>query len=1095
MMWGDRSSAAGSGGQQLHRVLANSRVALLMFDAAGVMTLCEGGDSEALGLPTPALAGMTLAGLAAQAPEAAAAIERSLAGDTCALTLAIRGHHYDFRCRPEIDPDGSIVGASAVASDVTDSIEALAEARKREVRWESLVSQSADVAVIGDASTGAIGYVSPAATRLFGWQPADLYGRSALSLVHPDDAERVSEALIAAGLNADAHIAVEFRFACADGSYRWVEETIRNLASTPEIEGFVGNIRDISERVAAAARLERREGRWQALVSESADVALVADPITTCITYASPAITRLFGWQPAELLGRPGIELVHPGDLDRVTRALSIIAEPSDRHVTIDFRLRCSDGAYRWVEETIRNLANVAGIDGLVGNIRDITERRTSEETLRQRDRLTRALASKASDIALVVGVDGCVRYLNPSASSVLVAAEGDTLDFGGLDYVHPDDREMVGKTLGSVTAPDSTARMTYRRIGVDGRWRWVEQIITNCVDNPDIRGLVVNLREITQQVEAQRALMASEERYRLIAETAQEGIWATDRDGQTLYANQKMAELLGHPLHDLYAKPVWELITGSTRSGFFKRLERRQEQGADRYDLRHTRPDGSRRVLGVSVSPFLDNGNSLGSLAMVSDLTDARSAESSLRHRASHDPLTGLANRSLLAERLQEALDACTENGSGSVAVLAADIDHFKLVNDSFGHACGDELLIEVSRRWQARLRRGELFARFGGDEFVILCRDTGEEPALQVAARLLKTLHAPIQLDGRTVAANASIGIAVAVAGDIGDAETLMRYADAAMYEAKACGRGRSEVFSPHLIERAQKQLELFNDLKLAIANDELTVHYQPVVEIATGKLLGVEALCRWSHPRRGAVTPDEFIKAAEESGLIVSLDRWVLGQACKDGAALRRSGVLSPDAYVSVNASAVSLAQPDYEKCIRSALQRTGLPAAALHLEVTESAVMTDPDAAQRVLESLHALGIAIAIDDFGTGYSSLAYLRRFPVATLKIDRSFITHMSETADDHAIVQAVVDLAKALNIDTIAEGVETTTDLDLLEQLGCTAGQGFLWSSARPPAELATLVNGLQGGRFDVNHPPTPVDPSALPPPRRSLAPHALG
>ncbi len=870
--------------------------------------------------------------------------DRSRAAGSDTVTLAIDGHRYDFRCRPEIDPDGKIVGASAVASDVTGTVEALTEARGQEARWESLAPQSADVAVAGDASTGAIGYVSPAATRLF-------------------------------------------------------------------------------------------------------------------------------GWQPEELLGRPSIELVHPEDLERVTRARSIVAEPSDRHVTIDFRIRCSDGSYRWVEETVHNLADVAETDGLVGNLRDTNERRTSEQTLRQRDRLTRALAAKASDIALVVGVDGRVRYLNPSASSVLVAAEGDTLDFRGLEHVHPDDREMVGQTLSSVTAPDSTARMTYRRIGVDGKWRWVEQIITNCVNNPDIRGLVVNLREITEQVEAQRALMASEERYRLIAETAQEGIWATDLEGHTLYANQKMADLLGHPLADLYAKPAWEQITGSSRSGFFKRLDRRQRQGADRYDLRHTRPDGSKRILSVSVSPFLDNGNSLGSLAMVSDLTDARSAESSLRHRASHDPLTGLANRSLLAEQLQEALDAAAHAESGSVAVLVADIDHFKLVNDSFGHASGDDLLIEVSRRWQARLRPDELFARFGGDEFVILCRDTGEEPARQVAARLLKTLEAPINLDGRTVAANASIGIAIAVAGDIGDAETLIGYADAAMYEAKARGRGRAEVFSPRLIERAQRQLELFNDLSLAIAGDELTLHYQPVVEIATGKLLGVEALCRWSHPRRGAVAPDEFIKAAEDSGLIIPLDQWVLRQACKDGAAMRRSGVLSPDAYVAVNASAVSLAHPDYEKCIRSTLHSTGLPAAALHMEVTESAVMTDPDAAQRVLERMHALGITIVIDDFGTGYSSLAYLRRFPVATLKIDRSFITHMSETVDDHAIVRAVVDLAKALNIHTIAEGVETMKDLVLLEELGCAAGQGFLWSPALPSEQLAALVTGLPSGRFDVN------------------------
>ena len=378
------------------------------------------------------------------------------------------------------------------------------------------------------------------------------------------------------------------------------------------------------------------------------------------------------------------------------------------------------------------------------------------------------------------------------------------------------------------------------------------------------------------------------------------------------------MAELLGLTLPDFYAKPVWELLTGSTRTGFLKRTRRREKHGADKYDLKHTRPDGSARILQISVSPFLDGGRRLGSLAMVSDITEARNAEDELRHRAGHDPLTGLANRALLLDGLQTALDGLSESQSESesVAVLVADIDQFKLVNDSFGHSSGDDLLIEVSRRWQAELGPDHVVARFGGDEFVVLCRGARVTAARDVAARLLQALDTPVPLVGGTVSASASIGVAAADFAHPVDAETLVRYADAAMYEAKARGRSRIEVFTPCLIDRAQSRLQLFNDLKMAISRDELMLHYQPIVKLATGELLGVEALCRWNHPHRGSIAPDTFIKAAEAGGLIESVDRWVLRRACKDAAAMRTAGILPPEAYVSLNTSAASLARPDYE-----------------------------------------------------------------------------------------------------------------------------------------------------------------------------------
>ena len=417
-------------------------------------------------------------------------------------------------------------------------------------------------------------------------------------------------------------------------------------------------------------------------------------------------------------------------------------------------------------------------------------------------------------------------------------------------------------------------------------------------------------------------------------------------------------------------------------------------------------------------------------------------------------------------------------------MAVLVADIDQFKLINDSFGHQSGDDLLIEVSRRWERVLRPQDTVARLGGDEFVVMCDGAGALEAHCIAERLMQALETPIRLGGQSIAVSASVGIALAATDD---AATLLRFADAAMYEAKARGRGRMAVFSNGLIEQARNRLDLFNDLKAALEQGDLTLHYQPVVELATGALLGVEALCRWNHPARGVVPPDEFIAAAEENGLIERLDRWVLRRACRDGAAMRAQGVLPADAYIAVNVSAGHLALAGFEGGVSDALAASGLPPQALVLEVTESAVMRDPDTAQRVLGRLQALGVEVAIDDFGTGYSSLAYLRRFPVAALKVDRSFVQHLTDRADDRAIVTAVVDLARAFNVSTTAEGIETPAELALLQGLGCQAGQGYLWSPAVPREKLSVLLSELPGGRFpvltDSKEVPTVV---ALPSPR---------
>ena len=923
----------------LRTVVQNSPVAMVAFDAAGTVVLAEGQSLDLLRLDRSQLIGITLIGLTIHAPSVAEAVTSCLAGEPMDVLQQLNGRHFDFRCRPERDVDGHVVGVLGVGTDITVRVEAGKLTAQREARWHSLVSRSADAAIIGDLRT-------------------------------------------------------------------------------------------------------------------------------TDITYVSPAITRLFGWQPAQLLGQPGLDLVHPDDHDLVATVIEALVADDNQHPTVEFRLKCADGSYRWVEQTISNLANVPGVEGLVGNIRDITDRREAEDALRRRNRMTIALAASASDMALVLDADGCLRYVNPSAAAALAWNEGETLDLMALHWVHVDDRAMVRSALTTVSEPGAMARRTYRLLGADGEWHWVDGTVTNCLDDPDIHGLIVNLREVTERVEAETALLSSESRYRLIAETAQEGIWVTDPDGRTSYANQKMAELLGRPLEDIY-ELGFGLADSSNRSGLERHIQDRVTTGSGQYEITYTHPDGSPRIFCVSASPLTEHGVHLGSLAMVADVTDARKAEAELRYRATYDQLTGLPNRTAVLEQLQGLLDRGAESPAMSIVVLVADIDQFKLINDSFGHEVGDELLVEVARRWQQAVRPDGTVARLGGDEFVILCELAGENEAGRVADQLLQALWEPMELAGRSVAVSASIGITVDAADD---AETVLGYADAAMYQAKARGRGRAAQFNDSLMEQARNRLDLFNDLKHALEHEQLVLHYQPIVELMTGRLLGFEALCRWTHPVRGVVPPEQFIAAAEGTGLITTLDRWVLSRSCRDAAGMRVAGLLPTGTRVAVNVSASHLSESGFEAAVRAALDGAGLPAQFLELEVTESAVMTDPDAAQTVLESLHRLGVAVAIDDFGTGYSSLAYLRRFPVAKLKVDRSFVEHLCDRADDRAIVTAVIDLASALNVGTVAEGIETFADLALLQRLGCQAGQGYLWSPPRPVAELCRLLAALPGGRFPI-------------------------
>jgi diguanylate cyclase (GGDEF)-like protein len=475
-----------------------------------------------------------------------------------------------------------------------------------------------------------------------------------------------------------------------------------------------------------------------------------------------------------------------------------------------------------------------------------------------------------------------------------------------------------------------------------------------------------------------------------------------------------------------------------------------------------------------IVTRPQIGDGDRVALVAIVLALTSTAAfrmslslrahaqSQERLTHQATHDPLTGLPNRMLMHRHLDRLLAGQDDR---PVGLLFLDIDRFKLINDTLGHGTGDELLIATAHRLQANLRPTDMVGRIGGDEFVVMVSDARDAAhVLEVAERIRLGFRSPFRFDAREIPITASIGVALQVASERGaTAETLFRDADTAMYQAKNDGGDKVELFDVAVRERLTERVELEQDLRHALERDELAVHYQPVVQVHDGRVLGMEALLRWTHPTRGNVRPDIFIPVAEDSGLIVEIGAWVIDQACAQIAELRRTMPHGEALTVSVNLSARQLRDSSLLGHVAVAMFRHDLPASALCLELTESMLMEDVDRIAALLEQLRELGVRLSIDDFGTGYSSLAYLKRLPIDEVKIDRSFIIDIASNGADTSLVAAVVAIATSLGISTVAEGIEEQEQADLVYELGCLKAQGFMYSRPVPSADLPATIERL--------------------------------
>jgi diguanylate cyclase (GGDEF)-like protein/PAS domain S-box-containing protein len=691
---------------------------------------------------------------------------------------------------------------------------------------------------------------------------------------------------------------------------------------------------------------------------------------------------------------------------------------------------------------------------------------------------LYRTIFEGASIGILRVETDGRMVEANPAVVQMLGYSAAELAEMDLRRYTHPADLERNLTLLKELMAGERDSyqleKRCYRK---DGTLIWVQ--VTAALERDGQgkpRFAISMLEEITERKVAQEAVLLQEERLSALIRHSADAILTVDEECRISFASPAANTLLESDGERRFGRSLLDFFDADSRESTVRQLGNlaAMPTGATVPLEAHLRTEsGQVKAVEGTACNLLGEASIDGIVITLRDVSVRAELEEQLTRRALHDDLTGLPNRALFADRLGHALDSAAREPDIQVAVLFVDLDDFKAVNDGMGHGAGDELIRGVAARIRAGLRPGDTVARLGGDEFAVLVdRVSSLDFANDVAQRVLELLSLPIDVAGVSLAIPASVGIALA--HQQSDVESLLRDADIAMYTAKARGKGRIAVFDESLRDVASQRLSLKIDLPEALRLGQFQLDYQPIQSVTARNIVGFEALIRWHHPSRGIVPPAEFIPAAEQSGLIIEIGRWVLEQACEQAVAWNATS--ARPLTMSVNVSAVQLHNPGFADLLRNTLQTTGLPPHLLTIELTES-VLADQDRVVLILEQLRTIGVKIAIDDFGTGYSSLSYLQKFPVTSVKVDRSFVAEL--TNGDSGLVRSIVSLAEALGLTTVAEGVETAGQLEALTALDCDLSQGFYIGYPQTPEEIDTLLSCGDLHYEGANGPPSPHNP----------------
>jgi diguanylate cyclase (GGDEF)-like protein/PAS domain S-box-containing protein len=826
--------------------------------------------------------------------------------------------------------------------------------------------------------------------------------------------------------------------------------------------GYRGVGRDVTE--------QRRAERALAEAKERLELALGGANLAEWdYDLESDAIYLGSGW--AGLLGRSPVagitsgtdlnEMVHPEDRPAVKTEFVAGLKGDKTICEVECRVRTEDGAWRWVhakgQVTQRNRQGRA--TRASGTVTDIDDRKRAEEAQQKAEQRYRVLAELAPD-GILVSFERVVEYANPAAARILKAASpGALVGLRPADLMHPESLARYDERLRQLESAPGVTRFEDRRIRcLDGTPITVEVASISFLERDRLVVLTV-IRDVTEQRASRAALAEREQRFRDVAEASGEYVWETDAAWRFTYLSERVEAVLGYSRAELLGRRPQEFMPLGEVRAVQAWLAQHAPDGRPFRELVHRSLTKGGGVIWQSVSgvPVRDaEGRLIGYRGTAADVTPRKQAEARIEYLATRDALTGLPNRILLADRGSQAILHAARTRA-QLALLCIDLDRFKLVNESFGHSAADGLLRAVAERLE-QLAGGDTLARIGGDEYVFIRHISSAEEAASHAQRILDALARPFTLEGRSVSVGASIGISI-YPNDGRDLAGLLKCADAAMYQAKEGGRGTFRFFSPALHARSVQRLQLENELRGALARSELALQWQPVVR-GRRRVVGAEALVRWQHPGRGLLMPEDFVPLAEECGLIRQIGEWTLERALSQAGAWQRQH--PGRAWLAVNVSATELAHGDaYVQKVAASLEANSLPGSMLEIEITERVLMAHLDENLETLRRLGALGVRIAIDDFGTGYSSLAYLRHLPIHKLKIDRSFLRAIDSHPADEAIVQAIVALARTLEIGTAAEGIENEAQLSRLLALGVEEWQGHYFSAPLDASAFGELLS----------------------------------
>ena len=924
---------------------------------------------------------------------------------------------------------------------------------------DELLASSEHIAYRLDFVRGGYDFISPRAANLLGIALADLHARGWELLDEHwvgDDRERCFAELVslcAAAPGRSLPTRLEYRLRDAAGNMTWYCDSMTVLS---DISGrpltACGIAVDVTLQREQEKALRDSEEKYRATMDAAQVGVFILQDYK--FSYVNPKLLAMFGYRDKELLNTHGPQALviaeqHEFLIGKMRRRGA--GEVSEPYELTGLR---KDGS-TFPMMVMGRPWPIGGRPASVGTLIDLSAQRQIEQALKESSNRYAALFEGAQDAIVVADIDtGHLIDANVEAE---------------LLFLRPREN-LIGMSFAALHPPALTAayKEAYTRhiragrggpdemqiVTADGDIVDVE-ISTNVIETAGRQRLIQGVfRNITQRklTEAQLSLAAR------VFESSQEAIIITDARAVIISVNPALSGMTGYAAEEVIGRMLPFLGSDRQSAEFYSTMWKTlNDEGRWQGEVWNKRKNGEIYPVELTISVYRGaSGRVLNYVGIESDISERLAAQENIRQLAYYDPLTRLPNRTLLQDRVEQALAAAEREGK-QVAVCFIDLDHFKVINDSLGHSAGDQILVQVSQRLLDCIRRRDTVARLGGDEFVVLLSEITPDSAAEVARKILAAVARPFTVERHELSVTPSLGISL-FPQDGRDFESLLKYADVAMYRAKESGRNAFQFFASDMNIAALERLVLENRLRQGLERGEFILHYQPQINVATGRIVGAEALIRWQHPEIGTVSPGKFIPVAELSGLIGPLGDWVLREACRQNRAWQIAGL--PSICIAVNVSSVQFRGGRLEESVREVLAETGLPAECLELELTEGTLMSDAKATVDALQRLSAMNIRLAIDDFGTGYSSLSYLKRFPIDRLKIDQSFVRDIVTDPDDWAIASAIISMGHSLRLKVIAEGVEHANQLEMLAHQGCDEVQGYHLSFPLPAEEFAELL-----------------------------------